>query len=197
MARSSSPPASTRERMLDAAEALLRERGLAGAGIKQVVARSRTPIGSLYHHFPQGKTQLAAAALRRHADRAHRLLDRMFAPETPVATRVRVLFQTAAREFDRSGCLTSCAIGTVTLDLGAGDAALREVCAAAIDDWVDTIARRLPWTDRRLRRSFATMVVNSFEGAFILSRARHSGQPFRAAGDWLAAAAQAHDQEPS
>jgi AcrR family transcriptional regulator len=183
--------------MLDAAEALLRERGLAGAGIKQVVARSRTPIGSVYHHFPEGKTQLAAAALRRHADKARVLLETMFAPDTPVAERVRVLFRTAARGFEQSGRLKSCAIGTVTLDLGSGDGALRDVCAAAFDAWVDTIARRLPWTDRRLRRSFAAMVVTTFEGAFILSRAQQSGRPFLTAGDWLAAAAESHDKEPS
>lgn len=188
---------STRDRMLDAAESLLRERGLAGAGIKQVVARSRTPIGSVYHHFPAGKTQLAAAALSRHADKARALLEAMFAPDTPVAARVRTLFHTAARGFDQSGRLKSCAIGTVTLDLGAGDTALRGVCAAAFDSWVDAIARRLPWTSRQVRRSFAEMVVTTFEGAFILSRARESGQPFLTAGEWLAAAADSHDQESS
>jgi AcrR family transcriptional regulator len=191
------PARSTRDRMLDATESLLRERGLAGAGIKQVVARGRTPIGSVYHHFPDGKTQLAAAALSRHADKARALLEAMFAPDTPVAARVRTLFHTAARGFDRSGRLKGCAIGTVTLDLGAGDTELRGVCAAAFDDWVDAIARRLPWRTRRVRRSFAEMVVITFEGAFILSRARQSGQPFLTAGEWLAAAADSHDQESS
>ena len=190
-------PRSTRDRMLDAAESLLRERGLAGAGIKQVVARSRTPIGSVYHHFPGGKTQLAAAALNRHADKARALLEAMFAPDTPVAARVRTLFRTAARGFEQSGRLKSCAIGTVTLDLGAEDAVLRGVCAAAFDGWVDAIARRLPWKTRQVRRSVAEMVVTSFEGAFILSRARQSGRPFLTAGEWLAAAADSHDQESS
>jgi AcrR family transcriptional regulator len=194
MARPSTTP-STRDRMLDAAESLLRERGLAGAGIKQVVARARTPIGSVYHHFPEGKTQLAAAALSRHADKARALLEGMFAPDTPVAQRVRTLFRTAARGFERSGRLKSCAIGTVTLDLDAGDTVLRDVCAEAFEGWVDTIARHLPWTSKKVRRSFAEMVVTSFEGAFILSRARQSGQPFITAGEWLAAAAQSRARE--
>lgn len=193
MGRSSTP--STRDRMLDATESLLRERGLAGAGIKQIVARSRTPIGSVYHHFPDGKTELAAAALRRHAEKARVLLEAMFAPDTPVAERVRGLFSTAARGFEQSGRLKSCAIGTVTLDLAAGDSVLRSVCAEAIDGWVEEIARRLPWKSQKLRRSFAEMVVTTFEGAFIISRARQTGQPFITAGEWLATAAESHAKE--
>ncbi len=195
MRRSSTP--STRDRMLDATESLLREQGLAGAGIKQIVARSRTPIGSVYHHFPDGKTELAAAALRRHAERARVLLETMFAPQTPVAERVRALFSQAARGFDQSGRFKSCAIGTVTLDLATEDSVLRDVCAQAVDSWVDAIARRLPWKSQRLRRSFAEMVVTTFEGAFIVSRARQSGQPFITAGEWLAAAAESHANESS
>jgi AcrR family transcriptional regulator len=195
MARASTP--STRDRMLDATETLLRERGLAGAGIKQIVARSRTPIGSVYHHFPDGKTELAAAALRRHAEKARALLEAKFAPDTPVAERVRALFSNAARGFDQSGRNKGCAIGAVTLDLDVDDSSLRDVCAEAIELWVETIARHLPWKSQKLRRSFAEMVVTTFEGAFIVSRARQSGQPFTTAGEWLAAAADSHARESS
>ena len=57
--------------------------------------------------------------------------------------------------------------------------------------------RRLPWKSQKLRRSFAEMVVTTFEGAFIVSRARQSGQPFITAGEWLAAAADSHARESS
>jgi AcrR family transcriptional regulator len=193
MARSPSLP--TRVRMLDATESLLREGGLAAAGIKQIVARSRTPIGSVYHHFPEGKTGLAAAALRRNAEKARLLLEAKFAPDTPVAERVRAFFSAAARGFEQSGRNKGCAIGAVTLDLGASDSALRGVCAEAIDSWVETIARHLPWKSQKLRRSFAEMVVTTFEGAFVVSRARQSGQPFITAGEWLAAAAEPDAEE--
>src|SRR5215813_7377275 len=67
----------SRIRMIEATETLMREQGLAGAGIKQVVARSDAPIGSVYHHFPGGKTQLAAEALRVHGERADRKSTRL------------------------------------------------------------------------------------------------------------------------
>jgi TetR/AcrR family transcriptional repressor of lmrAB and yxaGH operons len=176
--------------MLDAAESLLRERGLAGAGIKQVVARSRAPIGSVYHHFPEGKAQLAAEALRIHGEKARRLMEEVFAQDAPLPRRVRNFFRRAAKGFEETRGSKGCAIGAVTLDLGAGDTALRRVCDQVFDGWVVTLAAHLPWRDKAKRQSFAELIVTTLEGAFVLGRARKSGQPFLAAGEWLALAAE-------
>src|SRR5262249_1087553 len=162
------PAATSRDRMLDAAETLMREGGFAGAGIKQIAARGRAPIGSLYHHFPRGKTQLAAEALERHGDKARRLLESMFDRDTPVAARIRGVSGGAAGECDGSGRDRGCAIGAVTLDLTATDEPLRDICEGAFDRWIDTIAEHLPWRHQAARRSFAEMVVTTLEGAFVL-----------------------------
>src|SRR5437870_10745317 len=107
----------SRERMLAATETLLRERGLAGAGIQQVVARSGAPIGSLYHFFPGGKTQLVAEALAIQSEKARALFQRILEDNAePLPERLRTLFRTAASGFDRAGANKGCAIGTVTLD---------------------------------------------------------------------------------
>jgi AcrR family transcriptional regulator len=181
------PLRASRERMLDATEALLRERGLAGAGIQQVVARSGAPIGSVYHFFPGGKTQLVAEALRIHGDKARALFQRILEDTgKPLPERLRILFRTAASGFDRGGANKGCAIGAVSLDLDVTHEALRTVCRDAMDGWIAAIAQELPGPDESARRSFAEMVVVSLEGAFILSRARQSGTPFITAGEWLA-----------
>jgi len=178
----------SRERMLAATETLLRERGLAGAGIQHVVARSAAPIGSVYHFFPGGKTQLVSEALHLHAEKARALFQTMLGDRRrPLPERFRALCRTAAAGFDRAGANKGCAIGTVALDLDARHEALRHVCRAALDGWIATIAVELPWSDDATRRSFAEMAVAAIEGAFIVSRARRSGAPFLSVGEWLAA----------
>jgi len=173
--------------MLDAAEALLRERGLAGARIHRVVERSGAPIGSVYHFFPRGKTQLVAEALQIQGEKARALFQSSLEDKgEPLPERFRRLFRTAASGFDRAGANKSCAIGTVTLDLEAGHEGLRKVCQDALEGWIASIARELPWSDEAVRRSFAEAVVAGLEGAFILSRARQSGTPFITVGEWLA-----------
>jgi AcrR family transcriptional regulator len=177
----------TRERMLGAAETLLRERGLAGAGIQQVVARSGAPIGSLYHFFPGGKTQLAAEALRINGAKAGALFRRILGDSSsPFPDRVRRLFRTAASGFDKAGADKGCAVGSVALDLDARHEALRTVCQEAFDAWATSIADELPWSDRATRRGLAEVLVAGIEGAFILSRARRSGEPFATVGESLA-----------
>ena len=53
----------TRELILDAGAELFRRQGYAGTGLKQLVTRADAPFGSLYHHFPGGKTDLFRAVL--------------------------------------------------------------------------------------------------------------------------------------
>jgi AcrR family transcriptional regulator len=177
-----------RERLLRATETMLREAGMAGTGIKEVVRRSGAPIGSLYHYFPGGKTQLVTEALEAHAGRSQALIARFFRGRTGAATAVRKLFDTAARGFELAGADKGCAIGAVSLDLRAGDSEARRVCAATFEGWADLIAPHLPFPNESARASFAVTIVASLEGAFVLARAARSGAPFRAVGKSLAAA---------
>lgn len=176
---------STRDRILATTEEMLRESGMSGIGIKDVVARGAAPIGSLYHYFPGGKTQLVAESLRNHAEKLPRLVERFFDGKRNIATAVQGFFDAAARGFEDAGATKGCAIGAVTLDLAPVDVELAKICRDAFDGWVDAIATRLPFSDARTRRSFATTIVAALEGAFVLSRATHDGQPFRDAGKCL------------
>lgn len=53
----------TRERILGAAIRLFQQFGYHGVGLSEILAEARAPKGSLYHHFPDGKAQLAVAAV--------------------------------------------------------------------------------------------------------------------------------------
>src|SRR6201997_4468030 len=54
---------SARDRIVRSAAALVRERGVHGVGLRQIVAHADGPRGSLQRYFPGGKTQLIAEAL--------------------------------------------------------------------------------------------------------------------------------------
>jgi AcrR family transcriptional regulator len=177
-----------RDRLLRATETMLREAGMAGTGIKDVVKRSGAPIGSLYHYFPGGKTQLVTEALEIHAGRSQALIARFFAGRASAASAVRELFETAARGFDEAGADKGCAIGAVSLDLQAGDSQARRICAATFEGWRDSIEPHLPFPDKARRVAFAVTIVAALEGAFVLARAARSGAPFREVGKSLAAA---------
>lgn len=53
---------STRDRLVQAATRLFRQRGYDGTGLTEILTEAGVPKGSLYHHFPEGKADLACAA---------------------------------------------------------------------------------------------------------------------------------------
>src|SRR5271163_4463577 len=61
-------PKSVREAMIEAAWLLIAERGLEGMSTREVLARTGAPRGSVYHHFPRGRTELIEAAIERSVE---------------------------------------------------------------------------------------------------------------------------------
>src|SRR2546428_7419187 len=61
--------ADSRSRMVRSAASLIRTRGATATSFSEVLADSGAPRGSIYHHFPQGKEQLAADAIGWTSDR--------------------------------------------------------------------------------------------------------------------------------
>lgn len=59
----------TRGRILDAAAAEIRERGISAVTLDDVGRRSGTGKSQLFHYFPDGKEQLLLAVAEREADR--------------------------------------------------------------------------------------------------------------------------------
>jgi len=158
---------------------------MCGTGIKDVVARSGAPIGSLYHYFPGGKSQLVSEAVALHAAKIPRLIAECFDGQRSAAAAARMLFTRAADGFERTGADKGCAIGAVALDLTPADSAAQAACRDAFERWAAVLAARLPLPDARARRSLATTITVAIEGAFVLARAQRSGQPFRDAGRWM------------
>lgn len=176
----------SRERMLDAAIGLMRHGGLAAAGMNEIVAASGAPKGSVYHHFPDGKRQLAAEALDRYAGRIHALFDASLAGARRPGDKVRALFRMLERRLEEADFGQSCAVGAVTLDLDEDLETVRLAATAAFEDWRELIAVHFAIPDRRRREAFAGLVLTAVQGGYVRGRAERSTRPFREAGGWLA-----------
>src|SRR5689334_23172401 len=72
-------PRDGRQRLLEGALALLAERGYAAMELRDVAERGDAPRGSIYHHFPGGKSQLAAEAAALEGERVRAQIERSLA----------------------------------------------------------------------------------------------------------------------
>jgi TetR/AcrR family transcriptional repressor of lmrAB and yxaGH operons len=184
----------SRERMIEAAIALMRRSGLSGAGINEIVRHSGAPKGSVYHFFPQGKRQIVAESLAVYSQRVLAAMAASLAGGRTPGGKVQALFRAFAQRLEQGEFRASCAAGTVCLDLDDDLEVVRLAVESAFDDWAALIAAHLGFADARRARSFAGLVLTAIEGAYIRGRAERSSRPFREAGQWLSELADAEAQ---
>lgn len=190
MTRSSTP---TRERILTASLELMRRHGYAGTGVKAVLVASEAPYGSLYHHFPGGKEELAAETLRQ-AGRAYlELVEAYFPAGADVATAAAAFFNDAADVVESTDFIDACPIATVAGEIASSSEPMRLAAADAFQSWLAAVTEcaTAGGVDPTRARSLAIEAFCALEGAFLLSRTLRDAEPIRIAGRAVAASARA------
>jgi TetR/AcrR family transcriptional repressor of nem operon len=172
----------TRERILDAAQHIVLERGFAGTSIDAVLAEASVTKGAFFHHFPS-KDALGRAVLERYVAADERMLDRFMAtaeaesddPGEQLLAFIR-LYEQAAAELApvQPGCLFVSFI--YERQLGADGS--NDIIADSIRHWRDRLLEKLEAAVRAHPPalavdlpSLADQVFTTFEGGFILARA--------------------------
>jgi AcrR family transcriptional regulator len=176
---------STRERLIEATSELVRRQGLAATGVKQILAAADAPFSSLYHHFPGGKEQLAAAAIRSAGLGYQRLVEEVWDGEVDLEASVRAIFDGAAGVLVATDFADACPIATVALEVASTNEQLRLATAEVFGAWIGSAVDRLTSSAVAPDRAapLANVVIALLEGAFILARAAKSTEPLTAARD--------------
>ena len=163
--------------MVQSAAALIRRRGLSAASFADILADSKAPRGSIYHHFPQGKDQLAKAAIS--ATSAWVLAKQgACTAKTPVGVLdcfVELWRQVVVSSNGTAGCV----VAGVAVDTLPDAAELMAAVRGAFDSWVDLLASQLRASGLppARSRSVAVAALAAMEGALILCRAERSVAP--------------------
>ena len=161
----------TRQRMVEAAAGLLRDGGLEAANFSDVLTRSGAARGAIYHHFPQGKSELTRAAVSWTGDRVRLGLGALRG-DTP--SQVVTAFLEAIRPVvgEASGG-TSCAVAAVVLEAGQRDASLTETAHEALRSWIEALDARLVSAGSApvAARQASVLLITFLEGTQVLCRA--------------------------
>src|SRR3954447_18257665 len=183
----------TRDRIVDASAELFRRQGYSGTGIKQILAEASAPFGSLYYHFPGGKEQLGAEAIRRSGYLYGQLFPAIVGPAPDLPTGIADFFAGAAQTPVETDSADACPIATVALEVSSASEPMREACAEVFDGWLHGATAR--FTQEGIAparaRELAILFISALEGAFVLCRALRSTEPLAAAGDAVVSAVRA------
>jgi TetR/AcrR family transcriptional repressor of lmrAB and yxaGH operons len=172
----------TRQRMLDTAADLFHTQGYHATGLTQLTTAGGAPKGSLYFHFPGGKEQLAAEAVRLSSERTGALLETILRDAPDAVTAIDRTVEALASFLTESDFQRGCPLATVALDAAAESEPIREACAAGYSSWHEVLAAYFAGQRLSAERSdeLATVVLAAIEGGLLLARTRRDLAPLRA-----------------
>ena len=170
-----------RDRLLNGARKLLAEKGYAGMELRDVAERGKAPRGSIYHHFPGGKRQLAVEAAALEGSEIRAAIERSLAERGLAETLTAFGEMFRRRVKDRPERL-GCPVAAAAL-ARPEDPALAAAATAAFQSWEAPIAAALrdEGVGAEDAANFAGLVVSTIEGALVRARAAADQAPLDSA----------------
>jgi TetR/AcrR family transcriptional regulator, lmrAB and yxaGH operons repressor len=167
-----------RARMVQSAATLIRERGIHGTGLREVVAHSGGPRGSLGRFFPGGKTQLVTEAIDVALVDLFGDLERTLGEAETFPEAISVIVTPWRRLLVDHDFALGCPLAATICDAADNDS-LRTHVGESLASWRALVA------DAYIRfgapeaeaEAHATVLMAALEGALILARAQRTIEP--------------------
>ena len=175
----------TRTRMIDTAIRMFQEHGYHGVSWRKLVKEAGTPWGSIAHHFPGGKIELALAAVDAGANAVNDLIQYCFSKESGAAKAVKMWFHLTAKHMEKLQYQTGCPVASIALSTTPMVPEISEASFKAFDRWELTLAELMSTKNAPDKRvaEVAKIVVTLLEGGIVRARIAHSTTPLERAGE--------------
>jgi TetR/AcrR family transcriptional regulator, lmrAB and yxaGH operons repressor len=175
----------SRGRMVRSAASLIRSRGMSATSFSDVLADSGAPRGSIYHHFPDGKRQLAEDAISWTSERvlAHLRAGNPRSPSDVLQRFIAMWRQVVVTSSATAGCV----VAGVAIDTGPNESAVMDIVRATFRSWEAALAEQLEAVGVPSQRAkpIAVATLAAMEGALILCRAEGNVKPLDAVAEEL------------
>ncbi len=167
-----------RARMVQSAATLIRERGIHGTGLREVVAHSGGPRGSLGRFFPGGKTQLVTEAIDVALVDLFGDLERTLGEAETFPEAISVIVAPWRRLLVDHDFALGCPLAATICDAADNDVLRTHVCES-FAGWRATVADAYArfGAPKAEAEAHATVLMAALEGALILARAQRTIQP--------------------
>jgi TetR/AcrR family transcriptional regulator, lmrAB and yxaGH operons repressor len=171
---------SVRERMIEAGESLLAQRGY-GVTLLDVRERAGTPRGSIYHHFPDGKEQLAIEVARKVAEDTEQHVAALAGKKADPLAFLQGVVDYYIKRLVASDFVEGCPILGMTVSVDIDSPELRAALAQAFERYIKAISSALRTKGLSASSSgdIAATVVSAVEGAIVVCRATHRTGPLK------------------
>ena len=176
-----------RDRILEATAELMERQGYFGTGLNEIIEHSKTPKGSLYHYFPDGKEEIAEVAINRKSEMMQRKISEHFSIVRDPAEAVRSLLLMMAQHARMVHCRKGNPLATVALETANSSDRIREACVNAFESMRQLFHDKFVegGISEEAAHRLATTCVASIEGAFVLVRTMQHAEPLETIAEVL------------
>jgi TetR/AcrR family transcriptional repressor of nem operon len=157
------------ERIIESASRLLRARGIAGAGVAEVMKGASLTVGGFYAHFTSKEALIDEALGRTAATTRERLFARI--EDKPEAARAEVILKRYLSPAHRDDVESGCALPAIVGEVGTTAGEHSETVSEQIDALASGLEALLPEAVALPRRYLALGLVALMVGGLSLSRA--------------------------
>ncbi len=172
---------STRDKLIDAMIDALQRKGLHGVGLNELLATADAPKGSLYHHFPNGKSELAVAAIERVGRRAEQAFAALFERQPDPLDALSTWLQSALGQLQDSAFERGCPLAAVALESGPHDHDIRAALAHAFVAIRQALQQQLHHHGYPQPEGLAALFVALYEGGLLQARVAGNSEPLKQA----------------
>jgi AcrR family transcriptional regulator len=168
-----------RARMVESAAMLIRERGIHGVGLREVVTHSGGPRGSLGRYFPGGKTQLVTEAIDLALAEIFVELERTLSEAKTFPEAISEIVTPWRYLLVEHDFALGCPLAATVVDAVAANPDLRVHVSELLARYQATVASvYVKFGDPpAIADEQSTVLLAALEGALILARARRSTEP--------------------
>src|SRR6266545_2120650 len=168
----------TRTKMVQSAALLLREHGVSGTSFHRVLDDSSTPRGSIAHHFPGGKREMIADAVRWAGGAATAAMCQAIERGDPPAELFSSLCAAYRHALVDSDYAAGCPVGAVALE-SFDDEPLRTAVGEVFTAWRTLLRQAMTDAghDAPAAERLTDTCIASLEGALMLTRIDRSTRP--------------------
>src|SRR5277367_5413213 len=166
----------SRKEMIEVALSLLAKQGLQAASFSEVMKLTKAPRGSIYHHFPGGKDELVAEALKLLEKRTVENINVLDSSKpVKIVEGFLGLWRYLLVNYKFS---TGCSALAVTV--ATSSPLLLERSASIFDSWQAILSEKFikAGVAKKTAIDFTTNLIAASEGAVVMARAAQDIEPF-------------------
>ncbi|SHJ54012.1 TetR/AcrR family transcriptional regulator [Parasporobacterium paucivorans] len=172
---------STKEKILEAACRLFETKGYNATGLNEILKESGAPKGSLYYHFPNGKEELALAAINLAGENIRDNIKNNFGQISNPVEAIMGNIETIAAIIDSGQKHADISISLMALEMYTKSESLRTACENVFVSLEKMYAEILVKSgmSKDLAGELGETISIMIEGGITLSLTKKKGDPLR------------------